>query len=53
MITRLQCLVLEDGTPVSIHFDAETPDGSGAKAITDGDIVITKVGTPIVIKAPD
>ena len=52
MITTLHFSVLGDGTPVSIDFVGEAPDGSGDKVTYSTTVTLTKVGGAIVVKSP-
>lgn len=52
MITKLSFVLLEDGTPVEIRFDAEAVNAEGAKTLTLGTVTVSNVGGAIVIKSP-
>ena len=52
MITTLHFTLLGDGTPVSIDYVGESPDGNGGKVTYSGTVTVTNVGGAIVIKSP-
>jgi pyruvate/2-oxoglutarate dehydrogenase complex dihydrolipoamide acyltransferase (E2) component len=51
-ITTLTFVVMPDGTPVEILFDAEAPDGQGGTVAISSIVRFSDVGTPVVVEAP-